>query len=79
LFKKIYYEKAVPDIGLVAKTIPVFKNKGDKKNIESYRPEANLCFVSKIFEKLILRRILEIQMENNVDIIGFNRNGFKHK
>ena len=60
LFSKIYQERAIPGQWLISKTIPVFKNKGDKKNIESYRPIANLCSASKVFEKLILRRILEI-------------------
>jgi hypothetical protein len=31
LFDKIYHQKIIPKQWLVAKTIPVFKNKGDKK------------------------------------------------
>ena len=77
LFSKIYQERAIPGQWLISKTIPVFKNKGDKKNIESYRPIANLCSASKVFEKLILRRILEIQELNNCDITGPNQHGFK--
>ena len=77
LFNKIYQEKAIPGQWLISKTIPVYKNKGDKKNIESYRPIANLCSASKVFEKLILRRILEIQELNNCDITGINQHGFK--
>ena len=79
LFEKIYYQKNVPAQWLVAKTIPVFKNKGDKKKVESYRPIANLCATSKIFEKLILKRILELQNENNCDLTGNNQHGFKRK
>lgn len=77
LFSKIYHQKCIPDQWLVAKTIPVFKNKGEKKDVESYRPIANLCSASKIFEKLILKRIMEIQEENNCDITGSNQHGFK--
>ena len=77
LFKRIYHEKSIPEQWLVSKTIPVYKNKGEKKNIESYRPIANLCSASKFFEKLILKRILEIQTENNCDITGANQHGFK--
>ena len=38
LFERIYYQKTVPGQWLVSKTIPVFKNKGDKNDIENYRP-----------------------------------------
>ena len=67
LFKLIYEEKQIPDQWRVARTIPIHK-KGPKKDIENYRPIANLCSASKIFEKLILRRINEIAEENKVDI-----------
>jgi hypothetical protein len=77
IFEKIYQQKTIPDQWLVAKTLPVFKNKGDKKDIESYRPIANLCSVSKVFEKLILKRILSLQDENNCDLTGTNQHGFK--
>jgi hypothetical protein len=49
------------------KTIPIFK-KRPKKDMENYRSIANLCSVSKVFEKLILKRIMEIQDECNVGI-----------
>jgi hypothetical protein len=62
---------------LVSKTIPVFKIKGDKKNVENYRPIANLWSASKVFEKLILKRIMEIQLANECDITGINQHGFK--
>ena len=77
LFHKIYHEKTIPGQWLISKTIPVFKNKGEKKNIENYRPIANLCSTSKVFEKLILKRILEIQDQNECDLTGINQHGFK--
>ncbi len=77
IFNKIYMQKSIPGQWRVAKTIPVYKNKGDKKDIESYRPIANLCSSSKIFEKLILKRILEIEVLNKVDLTGINQHGFK--
>jgi hypothetical protein len=44
----------------------------------NYRPIANLCcFISKLFEKLILKRILEIQNGNNMDITGTSQHWFK--
>jgi hypothetical protein len=79
LMSLIYTEKKVPEQWLDAKTIPVFRNKGQTKDIENYRPIAKLCLSSKIFEKLILKRILETQTEKNVDLTGLNQHGFKQK
>jgi hypothetical protein len=79
LFELIYNQCAVPDQWLIAKTIPVYKNKGDRSDIANYRPIANLCSTSKIFEKLILKRILQIQDEEEVDLTGSNQHGFKKK
>ena len=66
----------VPAQWLVSKTLPIFKNKGDKKDIKNYRPISNLCSSSKKFEKLILKRILEIQREQDVDRTGSSQHGF---
>jgi hypothetical protein len=40
------------------KTFPVYKNSGEPQNVESYRPIANLCTPSKLFEKIILKPII---------------------
>jgi hypothetical protein len=77
LFELIYTQCTIPAQWRVAKTIPVFKNKGSPKDIENYRPIANLCSASKIFEKLILKRIMEIQDESRIDLTGANQHGFK--
>ncbi len=79
LFKLIYETKTIPDQWKVAKTVPIYKNKGDRNDIQNYRPIANLCSSSKIFEKLILKRINEIQTDNEADITGENQYGFKHE
>ena len=52
--------------------------KGNKHDIENYRPISNLCSTSKVFEKLILKRIMEIQKESGVDFTGVEQHGFKH-
>ena len=78
LFNKIYTQKQLPEQWLVAKIIPIFK-KGIKRNIDNYRPIANLCSTTKVFENLILKRIMQIQTENNVDITRSNQHGFKKK
>ncbi len=54
-----------------------YKNKGNINNITNYRPIANLCSTSKLFEKLILKRILEIHEQNNEDITDQSQHGFK--
>ena len=51
--------------------------KGAKNDVANYRPISNLCSTSKIFEKLILNRIMEIQKENDVDLSGVEQHGFK--
>ena len=79
LFELIYKYKQIPGQWLIAKTIPVYKNKGDINHVENYRPIANLCSTSKIFEKLILKRIIEIQDENNTDLTRQGQHGFKKK
>ena len=79
LFRLIYRDKSVPDQWLIAKTIPVFKNKGNINHIENYRPIANLCSTSKVFEKLILKRILKLQDQCQIDLTGANQHGFKKK
>ena len=53
---------------------------GKKKNIENYCPIANLCSASKIFEKLILKRIMGLQTENDFDSWqAINSMGSKNK
>ena len=51
--------------------------KGPKQNIENYCPISNLCSTSKIFEKLILTRIKNLEQLNNINITGENQHGFK--
>ena len=50
----MYDQKTIREQWKLAKVIPVFK-KGSKSSIENYRPIANQCSLSKIFEKLILK------------------------
>ena len=78
LFSKIYEQQNIPEQWLFAKITPI-PQKGEKTNIENYRPIANLCSTTKIFEKLILNRILQIERDNNTDITGTPQHGFKQK
>ena len=44
--------------------------------IENYRPVANLCCMSKIFEKLILKIIHKLEILNVVTVGGKQQHGF---
>ena len=76
LFKLIYVTKKLPEQWLMAKVSPIHK-KGIKTDITNYRPISNLCSTSKIFEKLILKRMSEIELECGADITGKEQHGFK--
>ena len=60
----------------VSKIIPVHK-KGSKQCIENYRPVANLCSSSKIFDRLILNRINQLELLGKIDLTGNGQPGFK--
>ena len=66
----------IPEQWKMAKITTVHK-KGAKNDISNYRPVANLCSASKIFEKLILQRIEEIHDVENVDLTSEDQHGFK--
>ena len=76
LFNQIYTQKTIPEQWKMAKITPLFK-KGKKEEISNYRPISNLNSASKIFERLILIRINEIEQEMNVDLTGESQHGFK--
>ena len=76
LFEKIYNSGYIPEQWKVSKIIPIFK-KGSKVEIKNYRPIANLCSTSKIFEKLILKQIHYLERINKIDLTGKNQHGFK--
>ena len=78
LFRKIYQTRQIPEQWLISKIIPIHK-KGQMKNVENYRPIANLCSCSKIFEKLILQRIRKLEFDNKIDLTGKSQHGFKPK
>ena len=58
LMAKIYKQMKIPEQWKMSRIIPLHK-KGPKAKIKNYRPISNLCSVSKVFEKLLLQRILE--------------------
>jgi hypothetical protein len=69
--------KKIPEQWLVAKTIPFLKSRGLSKDLENYRQITILCFISKIFNKQILRCTLKIQEMDRADLCGDYQHGFK--
>ena len=58
-----------PDIWKIAKVIPVFK-KGDRSNVDNYRPISLLSCFEKILERLMCKRMLAFLKKH----IGFREN-----
>jgi len=59
-----------------SQVFPIFK-KGNKTEMSDYRPVSLLTSFSKIFEKVILNRLLQHTKENNIivtDQYGFKNN-----
>ena len=54
-----------PEIFKAAKVHPIFK-KGEKQNIENYRPISLLSVFSKILEKVMYNRLVSFLNSNNI-------------
>ena len=76
LMKKICEQNKIPQQWKTSRVIPLFK-KGDKTDINNYRPISNLCAGSKILEKLILQRLMDIEEKSGVNLTGERQHGFK--
>ena len=76
LLTMIYEQKMVPEQWRTSRLQPLFK-KGNRKDAKNYRPISNLCAASKIFERLILARIVEIGEIGKVDLFGKTQHGFR--
>ena len=65
LFNRCMYSGIFPDVLKIARVIPLFKS-GDRNCIGNYRPISLLPVFSKIFEKLIHKRVLSFLDKHNV-------------
>ena len=59
VFDKCLKESCFPDCWKVSSVVPVFKNVGERSTAKSYRPVSLLSVVSKVFEKLVNKRIVD--------------------
>ena len=64
----------IPEALKVAQIIPIYKN-DDPKEFTNYRPISILPVLSKILEKVILRRLLEFLTKQ--DILNHSQFGFR--
>ena len=76
LLNKIYEQNTIPEQWKTSRILPLYK-KGKKNLVKNYRPISNLCAGSKVFERLTLMRILEIEEQMGTSLTGDNQHGFK--
>ena len=76
LLNKIYNQKVIPEQWKTSRILPLYK-KGKKNQVENYRPISNLCAGSKVLERLILARLLDIDEHLGCELTGKNQHGFK--
>ena len=63
LFNKCLKESCFPDCWKVSSVVPVFKNVRERSTAKNYCPFNLLSVVSKVFEKLVINRIVD-HLEN---------------
>ena len=56
-------------LALVARVVPIFKA-GDKKSVKNYRPISVLPFISKLFERMMYKRLFSFI--NKMKILTLN-------
>jgi len=65
LYNKSLKEGVFPSIWKISSVTPVFK-KGNKSNVENYRPISGLVQIGKLLEKLVLAQVIK-PINNTLD------------
>ena len=76
IINKCFAQGQFPDVFKISKIIPIPKP-GDKKNINNYRPISILPDISKVFEKIVHKRVLSYLKKHSIlhpDQYGFCNN-----
>ena len=60
LFNMCLKESCFPDCWKVSSVVPVFKNVGERSTAKNYRPVSLFSVVSKVFEKLVNSKIVDL-------------------
>jgi hypothetical protein len=76
LFNRIYNNNQLPEQYFKAKVFPIHK-KGSRNKVSKYRQILKLGLTSKVFKKLILKRIMEVEKEDGVHLTDSELHGFK--
>jgi len=75
LLNLVATSNTIPDNWRISKIFPVHK-KGSKTSPENYRPISNICSISKIYERLILKYINGLEKRSGIIIPGNHQHGF---
>jgi hypothetical protein len=75
IFNKCIAENVFPNVLKISKVIPLFK-KGDKDNMNNYRPISIVPTFSKVFEYLLKKQITKFFDNNN--LFSKNQYGFRN-
>ena len=75
LFNIIFDTGIVPDSWTLGDILPIYKNKGNKKSPENYRPITLLSCFGKLFTSILNNRITKYIDESH--IIDANQAGFR--
>ena len=75
LFNLVLDNAVIPESWLVDEILPIYKNKGDTKNPENYRPIKLLSCVGKLFTSIVNSRLNKYAEEHNV--ISDSQTGFR--
>ena len=76
LFNKIYESKIIPEKWKIARIIPLHK-KGPINDISNYRPISNICSLGKLFERMLLMRLQQLDINFRLNLTGESQHGFK--
>jgi len=75
LFNRILSSGTLPESWLRGTIIPIYKNKGDIKQPENYRPITLLSCLGKLFTSIVNQRLTEYIESNN--LLNHNQCGFR--
>ena len=67
----------IPDEWRMADVIPIYKGKGSKYDVSSYRPISLISTISKVMESIIYSNI--VNYCNKFNIINTEQHGFRNK
>ena len=75
LFNSVFYTGIIPSTWLEGTIRPIYKNKGDVKNVEMFRPITILSCLGKLFTALLNNRLTDF-LDKNEQLLE-NQTGFR--